>query len=75
MGKSEKLIKHINDRPGHDKRYAIDNSKIVKDLSWHPKYQFEEGLLQTINWYCEHQEWIENIVNGNYETYYKEMYL
>lgn len=75
MGKSEKLIKYINDRPGHDKRYAIDNTKITKELMWCPKYQFEDGLLQTINWYCDNQEWIDDIVTGNYELYYKNMYL
>ena len=74
LGKGEDLITYVADRPGHDKRYAIDNTKITKELGWKPSYTFEEGIKETINWYLNNMEWIENIVSGDYMRYYKEMY-
>lgn len=73
-GSSEKLITYVKDRPGHDLRYAIDASKIKKDLGWKPSLQFEEGLSKTIDWYLENKSWLENIVNGHYQEYYKKQY-
>lgn len=74
LGKSEKLIKYVKDRPGHDRRYAIDNSKITTQLGWKPSYTFEKGIKETIEWYLNHRKWIENIVSGNYMKYYESMY-
>lgn len=74
LGKSEELIKYVKDRPGHDRRYAIDNSKITRELGWNPSYTFEKGIKETIEWYVTHKEWIEHIVTGNYADYYVAMY-
>jgi dTDP-glucose 4,6-dehydratase len=74
LGKSEKLIKYVKDRPGHDRRYAIDNTKITTQLSWKPSYTFEQGMKETIEWYLNNTEWIENIVSGDYTNYYEKMY-
>ncbi len=74
LGKSEKLIKYVNDRPGHDRRYAIDCSKIRKELGWEPQTQFEEGLQRTIDWYQANQEWWQNIKTGGYLEYYQKQY-
>lgn len=74
MGKSEELIKHVKDRPGHDRRYAIDNTKITTELGWKPKYTFEQGMKETIEWYLNNIEWINNIVSGDYKKYYENMY-
>lgn len=71
LGKSQELIQYVKDRPGHDRRYAIDNTKITTELGWKPKYTFEEGMIQTIEWYLEHKEWINDIISGDYQTYYK----
>ena len=73
-GESEKLITFIKDRPGHDKRYAIDASKINKTLGWCPSLKFEEGLSITIDWYLENKTWLENVTSGNYQKYYKTQY-
>jgi len=73
-GTSVKLIKHIKDRPGHDLRYAIDASKIHKELGWKPTVTFEQGLAKTIDWYFDNQEWMEHIVSGAYKDYYKKQY-
>ena len=73
-GSSQKLITFIKDRPGHDKRYAIDASKITKELGWKPTVTFEEGLRLTIDWYLSHPEWLQNVTSGNYMDYYKKMY-
>jgi dTDP-glucose 4,6-dehydratase len=73
-GTSEKLITFVKDRAGHDLRYAIDSSKLMNKLGWKPSLQFEEGIEKTVDWYLENQEWLENIVNGTYENYYREMY-
>jgi dTDP-glucose 4,6-dehydratase len=74
LGKSEKLIKYVKDRPGHDRRYAIDNTKITTQLGWKPSYTFEQGIKETIEWYMNNTEWIENIVSGDYTNYYEKMY-
>jgi len=73
-GESEKLITYVKDRPGHDLRYAIDASKINKELGWKPSVTFEEGLSKTIDWYLENTEWMERIVSGEYEAYYQKQY-
>ena len=74
IGKSESLIKYVKDRPGHDRRYAIDNTKITTELGWKPVYTFEQGMKGTIQWYLENTEWIENIISGEYASYYDKMY-
>jgi dTDP-glucose 4,6-dehydratase len=74
LGKSESLIKYVKDRPGHDRRYAIDNTKITTQLDWKPIYTFEQGIKETIEWYLNNLEWIENIVSGDYVNYYEKMY-
>jgi len=74
MGHSEDLISFVKDRPGHDKRYAIDSSKIQKQLSWKPEVKFSEGLERTIEWYITNKDWTEEIVSGEYRNYYKRMY-
>lgn len=75
LGKTESLIKYVKDRPGHDRRYAIDNTKITVELGWKPSYTFEQGISETIQWYLDNPEWIENIVSGEYEKFYQKMYL
>ena len=74
LGKSEDLIKYVKDRPGHDRRYAIDNTKITTELGWEPSYTFEQGMKETIQWYLENTKWIENIISGDYANYYDKMY-
>ncbi len=74
MGESEQLITYVKDRPGHDRRYAIDATKINKELGWKPTVTFEEGLSQTIDWYLSNTEWLNNITSGAYEKYYNLMY-
>jgi len=71
LGKSENLITFVSDRPGHDLRYAIDSSKVEKELGWDRTYTFEDGMKETINWYVNNQEWIENIKSGEYQKSYK----
>jgi dTDP-glucose 4,6-dehydratase len=73
-GESEKLITYVKDRPGHDRRYAIDAAKINKELGWKPSVTFEEGLSQTIDWYLENTEWLKNVTSGTYQHYYEDMY-
>ncbi|WP_299065972.1 dTDP-glucose 4,6-dehydratase [uncultured Polaribacter sp.] len=73
-GQSEKLITYVKDRPGHDLRYAIDASKINKELGWSPSVTFEEGLSKTIDWYLENEEWMKRIISGEYVDYYKNQY-
>ncbi|MDA7596468.1 dTDP-glucose 4,6-dehydratase [Flavobacteriales bacterium] len=73
-GTSAKLIKYVKDRPGHDLRYAIDASKINKELDWSPSVTFEEGLSQTIDWYLSNEKWLKNVTSGNYKNYYKKQY-
>ena len=74
LSRPESLITHIQDRPGHDRRYAIDNTKITSELGWKPAYTFEEGIKETICWYLEHQDWVERITRGDYQNYYERMY-
>jgi dTDP-glucose 4,6-dehydratase len=73
-GASKELITYVKDRPGHDLRYAIDASKINKELGWKPSVTFEEGLEKTINWYLENEEWLQNVTSGSYKDYYKKQY-
>ncbi|NHM29982.1 dTDP-glucose 4,6-dehydratase [Neobacillus terrae] len=74
LGKPESLIKYVTDRPGHDRRYAIDATKLREELGWKPKYNFETGIEQTINWYLENQDWWKNIISGDYQDYFKKQY-
>lgn len=74
LGKEESLIKYVTDRPGHDRRYAIDPTKIGKDLGWKPEIKFEDGIKITIEWYLANMKWMEDIMTGEYEKYYAEMY-
>jgi len=74
QGTSEKLITFVKDRPGHDLRYAIDATKINKDLGWKPTVTFEEGLAKTIDWYFDNTEWLKNVTSGEYQNYYKSQY-
>ncbi len=74
-GTSEKLITFVKDRAGHDLRYAIDSSKLQKELGWKPSLQFEEGIEKTIDWYLENEEWLKNVTSGDYLKYYKEQYV
>ena len=73
-GSSEKLITYVKDRPGHDRRYAIDATKINKELGWAPSVTFEEGLAITIDWYLGNAEWLKNVTSGTYQEYYDNMY-
>jgi dTDP-glucose 4,6-dehydratase len=73
-GTSESLITHVTDRPGHDRRYAIDANKIKNELGWEPSVTFEEGLSETIDWYLANEEWLNNVTSGAYQAYYDEMY-
>jgi dTDP-glucose 4,6-dehydratase len=73
-GESEKLIAYVKDRPGHDLRYAIDASKINKELGWKPSVTFEQGLEKTIEWYLSNDEWLKNVTSGDYQKYYEEQY-
>ena len=73
-GEDLNLITYVTDRLGHDARYAIDSTKLQKELGWEPSLQFEEGIEKTVRWYLENQEWMDNITSGEYERYYEEMY-
>jgi dTDP-glucose 4,6-dehydratase len=73
-GVSESLITYVNDRPGHDRRYAIDANKLKKELGWTPSVTFEQGLGETIQWYLSNGPWLENVTSGEYQSYYTEMY-
>ena len=68
------LITYVTDRPGHDARYAIDSSKLQRELGWEPSLQFEEGIEKTVRWYLDNQEWLDNVTSGEYEKYYDKMY-
>ncbi len=72
LGKSEDLIEFVGDRPGHDLRYAIDSSKVERELGWKLSYNFEDGIKETVDWYLNNQEWIENILTGEYKNSYKD---
>jgi dTDP-glucose 4,6-dehydratase len=73
-GESEELITYVKDRPGHDRRYAIDASKINTELGWVPTVTFEEGLAETIDWYLSNTAWLENVSSGKYLKYYQQQY-
>ena len=73
-GTSEQLITYVKDRPGHDLRYAIDASKINKELGWSPSVTFEEGLAITIDWYLSNKGWLDSVTTGNYQNYYQKQY-
>lgn len=74
LGKPETLIKFVDDRLGHDRRYAIDATKLRTKLGWNPKYKFEDGIKQTIQWYLDNKDWWENIISGDYQQYYEKQY-
>ena len=74
-GESEQLITFVKDRAGHDLRYAIDASKIKRELGWEPSLQFEEGIEKTIDWYLANEEWLNNVTSGDYQKYYEEQYI
>lgn len=74
LNKPESLITYVTDRKGHDLRYAIDPKKIIEELGWKPKYTFETGIKETIEWYLNHQSWLDSITSGDYMEYYKQMY-
>ena len=71
---SESLITFIEDRKGHDRRYAIAPDKIMSDVGWYPETKFEDGIRETVKWYLEHQDWLDRVSNGEYKNYYTEMY-
>lgn len=74
LGKSEDLIEFVTDRPGHDRRYAIDPTKIHNELGWLPATKFDDGIKKTIDWYLTHKSWWEKIISGEYQNYYEKMY-
>ncbi len=73
-GTGDSLITYVTDRAGHDLRYAIDSTKLHRELGWEPSLQFEEGLEKTVQWYLSNQEWLDNVTSGDYQKYYQEMY-
>ena len=73
-GTSDKLITYVTDRAGHDFRYAIDSTKLKNELGWEPSLQFEEGIEKTVKWYLKNQEWMNNVISGDYKDYYEKMY-
>jgi len=74
-GSAAGLITYVKDRPGHDLRYAIDATKLNKELGWKPSLQFEEGLEKTVDWYLQHEEWVKHVTSGDYQKYYAEQYV
>jgi len=74
LNRSEDLIKYVKDRPGHDRRYAIDSSKIHSELGWEPEFQFDSAIKKTIEWYLKNQEWWQRIISGEYQKYYSKQY-
>jgi len=74
LGKPESLIKFVKDRPGHDRRYAIDSSKIREELGWQPEFEFEEAIVHTVEWYKNNKSWWERIISGEYQKYYQQQY-
>jgi dTDP-glucose 4,6-dehydratase len=73
-GTSASLIRHVKDRPGHDRRYAMDAAKIERELGWRPAYTFERGIEETIDWYLAHEDWWRRIVSGEYRSFYESWY-
>ena len=74
-GTSEQLISYVKDRPGHDLRYAIDATKINRELGWKPSVTFEQGLERTIDWFLDNEAWLRNVTSGDYQKYYEKQYL
>jgi dTDP-glucose 4,6-dehydratase len=74
LGKPESLITYVTDRPGHDRRYAIDPTKIHNELGWRPETKFEDGIRSTVQWYLDNREWWENILSGDYQSDYERLY-
>ena len=74
LNKPESLIKYETDRPGHDRRYAIDPTKIETELGWKPEYNFDTGIVKTIEWYLENEDWWKHIISGEYTNYFENMY-
>lgn len=74
LGKPETLMQYVKDRPGHDRRYALDSSKIRRELGWHPQVSFEDGIRRTIDWYCSNAAWLEHARSGEYRKYYDRHY-
>lgn len=74
FGSSEKLITYVKDRDGHDQRYAIDSSKLKHELGWSPSINFEQGLVNTVQWYLDNEEWLDNVTSGGYQKYYEQQY-
>jgi dTDP-glucose 4,6-dehydratase len=74
LGKPESLIQYVKDRPGHDRRYAIDATRARTRLGWAPRHAFEEGLAETVRWYVEHRGWWERVLSGEYREYYERQY-
>jgi dTDP-glucose 4,6-dehydratase len=74
LGKPESLIQFVTDRPGHDRRYSLDSSKLRRELGWKPEVGFEEGIRRTVDWYCKSQEWLEHARSGEYRHYYERHY-
>lgn len=75
LGKPESLITYVEDRKGHDQRYAIDPAKLENELGWEPEYNFDTGIAQTIDWYLNNRDWWENILSGDYQNYFQKMYV
>ncbi len=73
-GENRGLITFVKDRPGHDRRYAIDASKLKQDLGWSPSYTFETGIAETIDWYLANQQWVAEVTSGSYRDYYQQQY-
>jgi len=73
-GESRGLISFVKDRPGHDRRYAIDASRLRRDLGWEPAYTFERGIAETVDWYLANQEWVSQVTSGSYRDYYDSQY-
>ncbi|MBQ1447932.1 MAG: GDP-mannose 4,6-dehydratase, partial [Erysipelotrichaceae bacterium] len=74
LGKPESLITYVTDRKGHDLRYAMDPTKITNELGWKPVYNFDTGIKETIKWYLDNKDWVENVTSGDYMKYYEQMY-
>ncbi len=75
LGKPQSLIQHVADRPGHDRRYSLNSSKIRRQLGWMPQVSFEQGILRTISWYRDHSAWLDRARSGQYRDYYDRHYL
>jgi dTDP-glucose 4,6-dehydratase len=74
LGKSEDLVEFVKDRPGHDRRYAINSDKIINELGWKPDFSFEDAIRKTIGWYIENEKWWSEIISGEYKKYYELQY-